>query len=134
MKVRKNGRELITTQIFVRGAAGNKSDGVFSSAGDLLDQELVQADFKKMKDSKIGELAAKHGDMLSQPRAAGTFAALDVRDTSTRDRLIDAARQRGLECGGSGERSVRFRPALVLSSRHVAECLDILDAAAKAVR
>jgi 4-aminobutyrate aminotransferase/(S)-3-amino-2-methylpropionate transaminase len=82
----------------------------------------------------LRELAAKNGDMLSQPRAAGTFAALDVRDTPTRDRLIDAARQRGLECGGSGERSVRFRPALVLSSRHVAECLDILDAAAKAVR
>jgi 4-aminobutyrate aminotransferase / (S)-3-amino-2-methylpropionate transaminase len=84
--------------------------------------------------SGLRELTAQHGEILSQARGAGTFAALDVRDAPTRDRLVDAAKQRGLECGGSGERSIRFRPALVFSSRHVAECLQILDDAAKGVR
>jgi 4-aminobutyrate aminotransferase/(S)-3-amino-2-methylpropionate transaminase len=84
--------------------------------------------------SGLRELQSQHADVLSQARAVGTFAAIDVRDTPTRDRIIDAAKQRGLECGGSGERSMRFRPALVLSSRHVGECLAILDDAAKAAR
>jgi protocatechuate 3,4-dioxygenase beta subunit len=57
-KVKKGNRELITSQIFVRGAAGNARDGVFGSAGDLIDRELVTTDFKPVKDSKIGELQA----------------------------------------------------------------------------
>ena len=58
-KVSKGGRELLTTQLMVRGSAGNKADNVFMSAGDLIDRELILADFKKKKDSKIGELNAR---------------------------------------------------------------------------
>jgi 4-aminobutyrate aminotransferase/(S)-3-amino-2-methylpropionate transaminase len=68
--------------------------------------------------------------LLSGARAAGTFAAIDVRDAATRDRLVDAVRQRGVEMGGSGERTIRFRPALVLTPRHVDEAMAHLAAAA----
>jgi 4-aminobutyrate aminotransferase / (S)-3-amino-2-methylpropionate transaminase len=30
--------------------------------------------------------------------------------------------------GGSGERTLRFRPALVFGARHAAEALDLLEA------
>jgi protocatechuate 3,4-dioxygenase beta subunit len=58
VKVKRGGRELITTQIFISGHPGNAVDGVFFSAGDVVDRELVQTDFKPLKDSKTGELTA----------------------------------------------------------------------------
>ncbi len=58
VKVKKGDRELLTTQVLIRGHAGNARDGVFASAGDLVDRELLLADFKPLKDSKIGELTA----------------------------------------------------------------------------
>lgn len=69
--------------------------------------------------------------VFSQGRGAGTFAAIDVRDAATRDKLIDGLRQRGIEAGGSGDRSIRFRPALILGSRHVDEAIDGFATVAK---
>jgi protocatechuate 3,4-dioxygenase, beta subunit len=63
VKVSKGGRELLTTQIFVRGHSGNARDGVFRGTRDLLDRELLLADFKPVKASKIGELSA-HFDIV----------------------------------------------------------------------
>lgn len=79
------------------------------------------------------DLAHRHEQLFEQPRGAGTFAAIDVRDAKTRDRMLDTLRMSGMEAGGSGDRSIRFRPALVFGSRHVDEALEHLDAAAKAV-
>jgi protocatechuate 3,4-dioxygenase beta subunit len=58
VKVKRGGRELITTQIFISGHPGNARDGVFLGAGDVVDRELVQTDFKPLPDSKNGELTA----------------------------------------------------------------------------
>jgi 4-aminobutyrate aminotransferase/(S)-3-amino-2-methylpropionate transaminase len=76
-------------------------------------------------------LCARFPALLSGARARGTFAALDVKDPKTRDQLVEALRQKGLEMGGSGERSIRFRPALVFAPRHAAEALDIFQAVCK---
>jgi len=57
--VKKGDRELLTTQIFVSGHAQNKSDMVLRGIRDPFDRELVLVDFKPLKDSKIGELAAQ---------------------------------------------------------------------------
>lgn len=57
-KVSRGERELLTSQIFVAGHEGQKSDGVFSGIRDPLDRELVQTDFTPIKESKIGELSA----------------------------------------------------------------------------
>ncbi|MFZ5475918.1 MAG: aminotransferase class III-fold pyridoxal phosphate-dependent enzyme [Myxococcota bacterium] len=81
----------------------------------------------------LADLAAARPDLLSGARGAGTYAAIDVRDAVARDKVIEAARRRGLECGGSGDRSIRFRPALVFAPRHAAETLDVLEAAVKDV-
>lgn len=71
--------------------------------------------------------------VLSQARGQGTFAAIDAPDTATRDRLIDALRANGLLAGGSGTRSVRFRPTLVYGPRHVDETLERLETAVRAL-
>jgi protocatechuate 3,4-dioxygenase beta subunit len=44
--------------MLVRGHPGNSHDGVFNRTRDLIDRELVLADFTPIKESKTGELAA----------------------------------------------------------------------------
>ncbi len=78
----------------------------------------------------LQNLAVQRPDVFDQARGAGTFAAIDVRDASTRDALIHGARQRGLEIGGCGDSTLRFRPALIFAERHVQETLSILFATA----
>lgn len=82
---------------------------------------------------ELEALAERHPGVLSGARGAGTFAAIDARDPATLARLLDASRQRGLEVGGSGTRTVRFRPALVFGPRHVAEAIAILEDACRSI-
>jgi protocatechuate 3,4-dioxygenase beta subunit len=58
-KIKKGGRELLTSQIFIAGFPGNSKDGVFRGLRDPIDRELVCTDFKPIKESKIGELSAR---------------------------------------------------------------------------
>ena len=59
IKVKSGDRELLTSQIFIRGHEGNRVDGVFAGVRDLIDRELVQTDFTALKESKIGEVGAR---------------------------------------------------------------------------
>jgi 4-aminobutyrate aminotransferase/(S)-3-amino-2-methylpropionate transaminase len=83
--------------------------------------------------ARLEGLAQANPGLWSQPRGAGTFAAIDAPDGPTRDRLVHTLRQLGVEAGGSGDRSIRFRPALVLRARHVDEAIDRFEAAAREV-
>ena len=56
--VSRNGRRVYTTQLFVKGNPDNDRDGVFRGIQGAKAQEMVLVDFKPIKDSKIGELAA----------------------------------------------------------------------------
>src|SRR6202012_3555595 len=58
-KVKKGGRELLTSQLFINGFPGNRNDGVFHDIRDPFERELVLVDFKPKKDSKIGEYTAE---------------------------------------------------------------------------
>jgi len=57
-KVKKGDQELLTSQIFIAGHPGNKKDQIFFDVRDPVERELVQTEFKPVKDSKIGELSA----------------------------------------------------------------------------
>jgi protocatechuate 3,4-dioxygenase beta subunit len=63
-KVKKGGRELLTTQLFINGHPQNRTDGVFRGLRDPLDRELVLVDFQPIKESKIGELSARFDIVL----------------------------------------------------------------------
>jgi protocatechuate 3,4-dioxygenase beta subunit len=68
-KIKKGGSELLTTQLFVAGHAGNARDGVFRGVRDPLERELVSVDFLPVKGSKIGELAARFDIVLGRTPA-----------------------------------------------------------------
>ena len=69
VKIKKGDRELLTTQFFINGHPQNRSDGIFMGAGGPLERELVLVDFKPIKDSKIGELAARMDVVLGRTLA-----------------------------------------------------------------
>ena len=58
-KVKRGGRELLTSQLFINGHPQNARDGVFGGLRDPLERELVLVDFKPLKESKAGELSAR---------------------------------------------------------------------------
>lgn len=66
IKVKKGGRELITTQLLIRGHSGNAADNIFNGVRDVIDRELILTDFKPMKSSKIGELTATFDIILGR--------------------------------------------------------------------
>lgn len=66
VKVKKGGKELLTTQAMIRGHAGNARDGVFNNTRDLIDRELILVDFVPIKDSKARELSARFDIVLGR--------------------------------------------------------------------
>jgi protocatechuate 3,4-dioxygenase beta subunit len=57
--VKVRGHEMWTTQCYVKGHPGNERDGILNSIDDPKARESVMVDFAPIKDSRIGELAAR---------------------------------------------------------------------------
>ena len=64
VKVSKGDRELLTTQCYVQGEAQNERDGVLRGIHDTRQRASVIVPFEPVKESKIGELAAKFDIVL----------------------------------------------------------------------
>jgi protocatechuate 3,4-dioxygenase beta subunit len=58
-KVLKGGKELLTTQLYVKGHAGNEKDFIWQSLRTQAARDAITVDFTPIKGSKTGELAAK---------------------------------------------------------------------------
>jgi protocatechuate 3,4-dioxygenase beta subunit len=63
-KIKRNGKELLTTQCYVKGEPGNQRDGIYRSIRDEKAREAVTIDFTPIPGSRIGELAAKFDVIL----------------------------------------------------------------------
>ena len=68
-KIKRGGREVLTSQIFIAGFANNARDGVFRSVRDPIERELIQADFVPIKGSRAGELAATYDVVIGRTPA-----------------------------------------------------------------
>ena len=65
---------MLTSQINIAGHPGNDVDGVVRGGISLFDRELLMADFKPVKDSKIGEYAANFDVILGRTPDERTYA------------------------------------------------------------
>ena len=63
-KIKKAGKELLTTQCYIKGHPGNAKDGIYRDIEDAKQRDAITVDFAKIADSKIGELAAKFDVVL----------------------------------------------------------------------
>lgn len=57
--VKIKGRDKFTTQCYVKGEPGNERDGILRRIRDAKAREAVIIDFAPIKESRVGELAAK---------------------------------------------------------------------------
>lgn len=61
-----NHKRALTTQMYVKGLAQNERDGILNSLRDKKVRDSVLVDFQKIKESKIGELAANFNIVLGK--------------------------------------------------------------------
>jgi protocatechuate 3,4-dioxygenase beta subunit len=77
-KVKQGNRELLTTQINIAGHPGNEVDHVVREGLGIFDRELLAVDFKPIKNSKIGELAAHFEIVLGRTPDERSFSKRNV--------------------------------------------------------
>jgi protocatechuate 3,4-dioxygenase beta subunit len=63
-KIKKGGKELLTTQCYIKGEPRNKKDGIFQRIRDASARGAVLVDFVPLKGSRIGELTARFDIVL----------------------------------------------------------------------
>jgi protocatechuate 3,4-dioxygenase beta subunit len=63
-KIRRTGKDLLTTQCYVKGESGNERDGIYRSIRDPKAREAITVDFAPVPGSRIGELAARFDIVL----------------------------------------------------------------------
>ena len=71
--------------------------------------------------------------LVGRARGLGTFASIDAINPATRDALVAELRARGVESGGSGDCTLRLRPAMIFKDRHADQFLSILEDACAAL-
>jgi protocatechuate 3,4-dioxygenase, beta subunit len=64
VKVKKNDRDLLTTQCYVKGHPGNERDFLWRGIRDEQARNSITVEFAPLKDSTIGELAANFDIVL----------------------------------------------------------------------
>ena len=62
--VKTKGHDKFTTQCYIKGHPGNERDGIWRNVRDPKARESITVDFAPIKESKIGELAAKFDIVL----------------------------------------------------------------------
>ncbi|CAH2306740.1 4-aminobutyrate aminotransferase, mitochondrial [Pelobates cultripes] len=68
-----------------------------------------------------------YSHIVSRVRGRGTFCSFDTPDDATRTKLIFQARNKGVVLGGSGDKSIRFRPTLIFKEHHAHLFLNIFN-------
>lgn len=85
----------------------------------------VQKSGKVLK-SGLLDLEKEFNTLINSTRGRGTFLAFNCRNTEARDDIINKLKMQGLQTGGCGDLSVRFRPALIFTEKHANIVLDRL--------
>ena len=113
--------------------------------GNLVDMVRCHRVIEVIEEEDLLKRAARSGEQLlaglrdmetrfigmNNSRGLGLFLAFDLPDGKTRNRMLGELRDGGLMGLASGERSIRFRPSLIIDDKHVAEGLEKLETVLK---
>ncbi|MGA9118743.1 MAG: L-lysine 6-transaminase [Bacteroidota bacterium] len=80
---------------------------------------------------RIQELAEEFPSKVSNPRGLGLFAAFDATSTAQRNTIRNKCFEKGLIILPSGERAIRFRPALTITKNEIDEGIGMIRQAVK---
>jgi L-lysine 6-transaminase len=78
--------------------------------------------------NELRDLGDRHPGLVSNVRGRGLMCAIDLPDQQLRDRLITQMRDAHVLLLGCGERTIRFRPALNVSTDELRTGVRTLDA------
>src|SRR5712692_3271745 len=70
-KIKQGGKELLTTQCYIKGESRNDRDGVYRGIRDAKARDSVNVDFAPLKSSRAGELQARFDVVLGFTPEAG---------------------------------------------------------------
>jgi len=76
---------------------------------------------------KLHYLQSGFPDLISNIRGKGLFCAFDLPNQTLRNSLKDKCFDKGLIILPSGERSIRFRPALNINREEISEGIGIIE-------
>ncbi|GAB6032634.1 hypothetical protein CHUAL_011513 [Chamberlinius hualienensis] len=79
----------------------------------------------------LQDASRKYPDLIQNARGSGTFCAIDCPTAGQRDALIGKLRLKGVNSGGSGNSTMRFRPALIFQKSHAEQFLDRFESVLK---
>ncbi|EDW70352.2 4-aminobutyrate aminotransferase, mitochondrial [Drosophila virilis] len=83
----------------------------------------VEAAGKVLKQGLLN-LESEFPQLLNSTRGRGTFLAVNCSNSKVRDSIVSTLRLNGIQTGGCGEVSIRFRPALIFKEAHANIVLD----------
>lgn len=63
-KIKKSGKEMLTTQCYIKGESRNDKDGIYRAIRDPKARESVNVEFVPLKTSRAGELQARFDVVL----------------------------------------------------------------------
>ena len=75
---------------------------------------------------QLEQLASEFPRIISNPRGRGLMCAVDAPDSGVRDQLVKTSLQQKLLIIASGEKSIRFRPHLVVTADEIMEGIQII--------
>ena len=75
----------------------------------------------------IKKLEQKYPNIISNARGRGLMCAFDLPSSEIRDKLKAKLYNNGLVVIGCGELTIRFRPALVITSEEIDKAIKIID-------
>jgi L-lysine 6-transaminase len=96
--------------------------------------EIIEEDGLCEKAAQTGEylqtglknIAAKNS-LITNVRGKGLLTAFDFPDKQTRDAFINYGLENNIMYLGCGERTIRFRPALIIENQNIDEGLEMLQ-------
>ncbi|RLF32024.1 MAG: L-lysine 6-transaminase [Thermoplasmata archaeon] len=144
------GKKAQVCGIMVTSRVDEVKDNVFKVSsrinstwgGNLVDMVRCQKYLEVIKEEKLvknAEVQGKHlleeltrlGDkypnIISNVRGRGLMCAFDLPNPKRRDELKNKLYANGLVILGCGEKTLRFRPPLIISSQEIDKILEILD-------
>jgi L-lysine 6-transaminase len=91
-------------------------------------QQLLQnaQEVGKELQAQLQHLSEEFPTIVSNPRGRGLFCAFDIATADIRSKLLEKCYENGLIILGCGDKSVRFRPALTLTTDEMIEGITII--------
>ena len=90
---------------------------------NLLENAAICGNYLKERLHKLSERQEK----ISNVRGRGLITAFDFPNKEIRDKFIKQGMEKNVMFLGCGEKSIRFRPALIIKEEHIDTGLEVLE-------